>query len=42
MGFKLSAKNLFLETEQNKTADKQRFNFIYIIRLPQNSPQAYV
>jgi hypothetical protein len=26
--------------EQSKTADKQRFNFIYIIRLPQNRPQA--
>jgi hypothetical protein len=42
-------KKLFLETRKRKTvrnkiktADKQRFNFIYIITLPQNRPQAYV
>jgi len=28
------------QKEQNKTGDNQRF--IYIIRLPQNRPQAYV
>jgi hypothetical protein len=44
-----ASKKLFLETRKLKTkrnkiktGDKQRFNLIYIIRLPQNRPQAYV